>query len=286
MVVRLATEADLPALKDIVLSGLSTDAIWRYAFPHNTPEASEYLDSVLKQCIDPQNTNWTVSVVEAPKTHQVVSLAIWQTLQEHEPEENSVANQLHRVFDLPTSSSSDKVAKRIAALQAAITQTQQTYLSRYGELMFLHAVITHPHWKRQGYAKLLVKQSLQVARSKGLVAAALASPFSGYVFYSGTSFSNCGRTTVEAVEGELDKLELQIMVNSPPPRPEARRSSIMDFLGGGGSRASTPDRRDSHDQQAAPDQRRSSFLDVFGFGTRRSSADNREALDARRSSHA
>ncbi|KAF4963273.1 hypothetical protein FZEAL_10944 [Fusarium zealandicum] len=165
-----------------------------------------------------------------------------------------------------------------------MTQTQQTYLSRYGKLMFLHAVITHPHWKRQGYAKLLCKQSLQLARHKDLVVAALASPFSGYVFYSGTSFANCGRTAVEP-EGEADKLELQVMVCTPPPLPEARRSSFMDFAWGQ-SRASTPDKdkRGSEDRPQV-EERRSSLLDVLGLGGRKASSADKAAMDARRSSH-
>ncbi|KAJ4231840.1 hypothetical protein NW757_013879 [Fusarium falciforme] len=170
-------------------------------------------------------------------------------LHENDSEENSVANQIHRVLDAP-STARDKVAKRIAALQAVVTQTQQTCLARYGQLMFIHAVITHPHYKLRGFAKLLCKQSLQGARQKGLVAAALASPFSGYVFYSGTSFSNCGCTVVEMAEGELDKIELQIMVCSPPRMPDSRRSSFLDVFGFGGRRSSSEaaieERRSSH----------------------------------------
>ncbi|KAJ4181403.1 hypothetical protein NW759_017190 [Fusarium solani] len=231
MGIRLATETDLPALKDIVLSGLSNDSIWHYCFSNSsTSEAGDYVESILKKCLEPRNSNWLVSVVDAPKTHKPVAVAVWQMLHENDSEENSVANQIHRVLDAP-STARDKVAKRIAALQAVVTQTQQTYLARYGQLMFIHAVITHPHYKLRGFAKLLCKQSLQVARQKGLVAAALASPFSGYVFYSGTSFSNCGCTVVEMAEGELDKIELQIMVCSPPRMPDSRRSSFLGFLG-------------------------------------------------------
>lgn len=186
-----------------------------------------------------------------------------------------------QVLDAP-STASDKVAKRIAALQAVVTQTQQTYLARYGQLMFVHAVITHPHYKLRGFAKLLCKQSLQVARQKGLVAMGLASPFSGYVFYSGTSFSNCGRTVVEQAEGELDKIELQIMVCAPPRMPDSRRSSFMGFLGS--NKPPTPDRRESHDK--GTEHRRGSFLDVFSFGGRRPSSDHHvETVDERRSSH-
>jgi len=279
--IRPATEADLPALKDIVLSGLVNDSIWHYCFPNPTSsEAGDYVESILKKCLDPQNSNWLISVVDAPKTHKPVAVAVWQELHENDSEENNVHNQVHRVLDAP-STASDKVAKRIAALQAVVTQTQQTYLARYGQLMFVHAVITHPHYKLRGFAKLLCKQSLQVARQKGLVAMGLASPFSGYVFYSGTSFSNCGRTVVEQAEGELDKIELQIMVCAPPRMPDSRRSSFMGFLGS--NKPPTPDRRESHDK--GPEHRRGSFLDVFSFGRRPSSDNHIETVDERRSSH-
>ncbi|KAM5356890.1 hypothetical protein ACJ41O_003536 [Fusarium nematophilum] len=276
MSVRPATQADLPALKDVVLSALTPDPIWAYLFTSRVPvtaEASTYVEDVLKRCLDPDNGSWQVSVVEAPKTHQVVSLAVVQTLHENE---GSIDDQIQRIYNVPDVSN-DKVARRIAALKAAISKSQQTYLSRHGHLMFVHAVITHPHWKRQGYAKLLVKQSLRQARQQGAVVTSLASPFSGYVFYSGTGFANCGRTGVD-VEGEMDRLELQVMVCAPPPQPDAsarRGSSFMDSLGFG---QASPDRRPSHDQ---PEQRRGSFLDMFSFGGRRASSD----VDARRSSH-
>lgn len=180
------------------------------------------------------------------------------------------------------SNGESKTAKRIAALQSGITQTQQTYLARYDQVMFLHAVITHPHHKRQGYAKTLSKQTLQVARQKGAVVAALASPFSGYVFYSGTSFSNCGRTKVET-DNDIENLELQIMVCTPPKPLEQRRSSIMDFWGGAKKASPAGSRRESLDQ-GATGERRSSFLDMFSFGGPKtpSAVDD----DTRRKSHA
>ncbi|KAG5743060.1 hypothetical protein H9Q69_013570 [Fusarium xylarioides] len=151
--------------------------------------------------------------------------------------------------------------------------------------MFLHAVITHPHHKRQGYAKTLSKQTLQVARQKGAVVAALASPFSGYVFYSGTSFSNCGRTKVET-DNDIENLELQIMVCTPPKPLEQRRSSIMDFWGGAKKASPAGSRRESLDQgqDQGQGERRSSFLDMFSFGGPKtpSAVDD----DTRRKSHA
>ncbi|KAM0552467.1 hypothetical protein ACHAPJ_008028 [Fusarium lateritium] len=281
MGVRVATEKDLPALKEAILSGLSDDSVWQYCFPSaGRKEATiSHVETVLKRVIDKDNVNWLCFVVEAPKTHEPVSLAIVQTLHQ-DADQGSVADQVEQVFGLSNDTES-KTAKRIAALQAGITQTQQTYLARYGQVMFLHAVITHPHWKRQGYAKTLCKQTLQVARQKGAVVAALASPFSGYVFYSGTGFSNCGRSTVET-PNDIENLELQVMVCSPPKPLEQRRSSLMEFFGGNKT-SPAGSRRESHDQGQAPgDQRRGSFLDVFGFGNKTPAVDD----DIRRKSHA
>ncbi|KAI1045720.1 hypothetical protein LB505_009341 [Fusarium chuoi] len=288
MGVRIATQQDIPALKEIILSGLSNDSVWQYCYPSagRSEAASSHVETVLKRIIDDNSKNWHCYVVDAPKTHDPVSLAIIQSLHQNEDDGKGVTEQIQRVFGLSEdpSNGESKTAKRIAALQSGITQTQQTYLARYDQVMFLHAVITHPHHKRQGYAKTLSKQTLQVARQKGAVVAALASPFSGYVFYSGTSFSNCGRTKVET-DNDIENLELQIMVCTPPKPLEQRRSSIMDFWGGAKKASPAGSRRESLDQgQGATGERRSSFLDMFSFGGPKtpSAVDD----DTRRKSHA
>ncbi|KAL7765837.1 hypothetical protein ACKLNR_003753 [Fusarium oxysporum f. sp. zingiberi] len=286
MGVRIATQQDVPALKEIILSGLSNDSVWLYCYPSagRSEAASNHVETVLKRIIDDNSKNWHCYVVDAPKTHDPVSLAIIQSLHQNEDDGKGVTEQIQRVLGLSDdpSNGESKTAKRIAALQSGITQTQQTYLARYDQVMFLHAVITHPHHKRQGYAKTLSKQTLQVARQKGAVVAALASPFSGYVFYSGTSFSNCGRTKVET-DNDIENLELQIMVCTPPKPLEQRRSSIMDFWGGAKKASPAGSRRESLDQ-GATGERRSSFLDMFSFGGPKtpSAVDD----DTRRKSHA
>ncbi|PNP82780.1 hypothetical protein FNYG_04011 [Fusarium nygamai] len=285
MGVRIATQQDIPALKEIILSGLSNDSVWLYCYPSagRSEAASNHVETVLKRIIDDNSKNWHCYVVDAPKTHDPVSLAIIQSLHQNEDDGKGVTEQIQRVLgpSEDPSNGESKTAKRIAALQSGITQTQQTYLARYDQVMFLHAVITHPHHKRQGYAKTLSKQTLQVARQKGAVVAALASPFSGYVFYSGTSFSNCGRTKVET-DNDIENLELQIMVCTPPKPLEQRRSSIMDFWGGAKKASPAGSRRESLDQGQG--ERRSSFLDMFSFGGPKtpSAVDD----DTRRKSHA
>ncbi|UZP35048.1 hypothetical protein NXS19_002864 [Fusarium pseudograminearum] len=217
MGVRIATQQDIPALKQIILKGLSEDSVFKYCFPSTRSEtASNHVETVLKRIIDPENASWLCFVVDAPKTHDPVSLAICQTIHQNADGQKGVAEQAEQVFGLDADDNQTKTIKRLSALQQGITETQQKYLVRHTEVIFLHAVITHPHWIRQGFAKTLSKQTLQVARQKGAVVVALASPFfTGYVFYSGTSFANCGRTKVET-DNDIENLELQIMVCTPP----------------------------------------------------------------------
>ncbi|CEI66176.1 hypothetical protein FVEN_g4425 [Fusarium venenatum] len=286
MGVRIATLEDIPALKEIILKGLSEDSVFKYCFPSTRSEtASNHVETVLKRIIDAENVSWLCFVVDAPKTHDPVSLAICQTIHQNADGQKGVAEQAEQVFGLEADDNQTKTIKRLSALQQGITETQQKYLVRHTEVIFLHAVITHPHWIRQGFAKTLSKQTLQVARQKGAVVVALASPFTGYVFYSGTSFANCGRTKVET-DNDIENLELQIMVCTPPKPLEQRRSSLMDYLGGATKKMSPAgSRRESYDQDAAgaQEQRRSSFLDMFGFGSKTpNDVDN----DARRKSHA
>lgn len=286
MGVRVATKEDIPALKEIILKGLSEDSVFKYCFPATRSEtATNHVETVLRRVIDAENQNWLCFVVDAPKTHDPVALAICQTLHQNADGQKGVAEQAEQVFGLDADDNQTKTIKRLNALQLGITETQQTYLARHEHIIFLHAVITHPHWIRQGFAKTLSKQTLQVARQKSAVVVALASPFSGYVFYSGTAFSNCGRKKVET-DNDIENLELQIMVCQPPKPLEQRRSSIMDYLGGGVKKMSPAgSRRESYDQDAAGAQqeRRSSFLDMFNFGPKTpNGVDN----DTRRKSHA
>lgn len=174
---------------------------------------------------------------------------------------------------------SEKVANHMDALQKAIAKCQNKLLDKHNQLVFVHAIITHPDWKREGFSKALVKHIAQLAGQKDMVVAALTSPFSGYVFYSGNGFSYHGRIAVE-VEGEREDLELQTMVYAVPERSQARRGS--SFLGWANPlRPATP----KEERPSMDSQRRGSLLDMLGLGGRRDSSD--AAADAaRRKSHA
>jgi hypothetical protein len=94
MGVRVATKEDIPALKDIILSGLSEDSVFKYCFPSTRSEtASNHVETVLKRIIDAENQNWLCFVADAPKTHDPVALAICQTLHQNADGQKGVAEQ-------------------------------------------------------------------------------------------------------------------------------------------------------------------------------------------------
>lgn len=166
------------------------------------------------------------------------------------------------------------------ALQTAIAKCQNKLVDKHTSLVFLHAVITHPDWKREGYSRALVKNIAQAASQKDMVVGALTSPFSGYVFYSGNGFAYHGRIAVE-VPGEREDLELQTMVSARTERPQSRKgSSFMGWTSNLMGGSSTP----KEERPSMDNQRRGSLLDMLGLGGRRDSSD--AAAEARRKSHA
>lgn len=98
MKIRPALDHDIPALKDIALNGLSNDVLWQFCFPSRTRGsiAEKHLEHVLKRCIHSNDGAWTIAVVEAPKTHQVVSFAIWQNIDMEARQQYKTANQVHK----------------------------------------------------------------------------------------------------------------------------------------------------------------------------------------------
>jgi hypothetical protein len=98
MGVRIATLEDVPALKEVILSGLTNDSVWQYCFPSagRSETASNQVEAVLKRVIDKENTNWLCFVVDAPKTHDPVSLAICQTLHANSDEQKSISEQIEQ----------------------------------------------------------------------------------------------------------------------------------------------------------------------------------------------
>lgn len=98
MGVRIATLEDVPALKEVILSGLTNDSVWQYCFPSagRSEAASNQVETVLKRVIDKENTNWLCFVVDAPKTHDPVSLAICQTLHANSDEQKSISEQVEQ----------------------------------------------------------------------------------------------------------------------------------------------------------------------------------------------
>ncbi|KAG5743061.1 hypothetical protein H9Q69_013575 [Fusarium xylarioides] len=98
MGVRIATQQDVPVLKDIILSGLSNDSVWLYCYPSagRSEAASSHVETVLKRIIDDNSKNWHCYVVDASKTHDPVSLAIIQSLHQNEDDGKGVTEQIQR----------------------------------------------------------------------------------------------------------------------------------------------------------------------------------------------
>lgn len=148
----------------------------------------------------------------------------------------------------------DAVAARILAMNNAITESREMYLDSHGQQMYLHILATHPEYQKLGYAKALCGNAIEEARAKGWAVSALASP-TGYIFYSGLGFVDCGYTRVKPQVGDADEIILKAMVSATPkadqkkgwlPLSEAgRRGSWFGLLPD--SRPSSTDKRPSVD---------------------------------------
>ena len=86
MSVRNATERDIPDLRSIIVTGLSSDHVWKYCFPLGQGGAVQLVDGALRLWLggdkagggggDDKN-RWLVTVSEDPDTGNPVSLAVW-----------------------------------------------------------------------------------------------------------------------------------------------------------------------------------------------------------------
>jgi hypothetical protein len=138
-------------------------------------------------------------------------------------------------------------AIRLHAYDVAASEARARLMSRYGQNIFLRAIVTHPEYQQLGYGKILCRHGLQLARQRNTGVFTLASS-RGYVFYSGLGFADRGHVTVKA-EGQSDEIEFKAMVQVAPP--EQRRGSLLDFFGFGERRGSSVSRKASDDGQAS-----------------------------------
>lgn len=85
MLVRRASRADLPALKDVIFEAMSVDPEWMSLFPLGASKDAEYVQFVektLKPALEPTSRGSFVTVVELegvrPRSPgMIVAVAVW-----------------------------------------------------------------------------------------------------------------------------------------------------------------------------------------------------------------
>lgn len=85
MSVRRATQADLPALRDVIFEAMSLDPEWMPLFPYgagNDKEYADFVETLLKPALDPASRDSFITVVElegdGPRSSElIVAAAVW-----------------------------------------------------------------------------------------------------------------------------------------------------------------------------------------------------------------
>lgn len=274
MTIRLATPADLSAMKKIMLSGLASDPSWNYCFPGGRGGAAQVTEDALKRWLEASRAKrdrWMVTVADDPDTRAAVALAIWSLPAPAPPAAGAPSSssgeddddlELHAVLrdctTGPTTSDPDDPeaslsAARLNALADAVRCTARLrgspVFERNGPQMVLLLTATLPSYRFRAFAKALCSHGTAQASKRGLPVSALASPM-GYIFYSGMGFSDCGLVTVQ-VPGEQEKLELKAMVLAAPERKASISQQLLGLFGLGSGNSSKGRRRPST-QASAP----------------------------------
>ncbi|KAF4833985.1 hypothetical protein CGCTS75_v003583 [Colletotrichum tropicale] len=254
MTVRTATQADLATIQSIITKALPVDYQWKYCFPARSSvkhDPGMFVQRALEQTLAPGNTDWLVCVTEDPGSRKLVGVAVWSwtdaRIQEHVDDNASqgltVAGEALRgaggiaADGGPTGTNTGNAENhRIVALSNAVAACRERQLTRFGEQLHLHVVAIHPEYQRLGYAKLLCQHGMHLAKEKGLAVSAVTSS-SGYIFFSGLGFADCGHVVVQ-VPGEKEEIGLKAMVLAAPQQ-EKRRGSFLDMIGFGERRRSS-----------------------------------------------
>ncbi|KAJ3959203.1 hypothetical protein N0V92_004206 [Colletotrichum tropicale] len=255
MTVRTATQADLATIQGIITKALPVDYQWKYCFPARSSvkhDSGMYVQRALEQTLAPGNTDWLVCVAEDPSSRKPVGVAVWSwtdaRIQEH-VDDNAASQGLTVAGEAlggaggiaadggaTKTNTGNAENHRIAALSNAVAACRERQLTRFGQQLHLHVVAIHPEYQRLGYAKLLCQHGMHLAREKGLAVSAVTSS-SGYIFFSGLGFADCGHVVVQ-VPGEKEKIGLKAMVLAAPQQ-EKRRGSFLDMIGLGERRRSS-----------------------------------------------
>ncbi|KAI8167093.1 hypothetical protein K4K49_001981 [Colletotrichum sp. SAR 10_70] len=252
MTVRTATQADLATIQGIITKALPADYQWKYCFSARSSvkhDSGMYVQRALEQTLAPGNTDWLVCVAEDPSSRKPVGVAVWSwtdaRIQEHV--DDNAASQGLTVAGEALGGAGGIVVDggqtgtnaenpRIVALSNAVAACRERQLTRFGQQLHLHVVAIHPEYQRLGYAKLLCQHGMHLAKEKGLAVSAVTSS-SGYIFFSGLGFADCGHVVVQ-VPGEKEEIGLKAMVLAAPQQ-EKRRGSLLDMMGFGERRRSS-----------------------------------------------
>ena len=88
--------------------------------------------------------------------------------------------------------------------------------------MFLKAMVTHPEYEGEGYAKALLRAGYEIARKNESAVTVFVGP-RGYVFFSGLHFADRGPLDTQSLDTDFN-----IKAMSFDPTNERRRSSVME----------------------------------------------------------
>lgn len=77
MSIRVATEADIPVMVNLVQAGLAGDYIWKYCFPASNPDPAVYIEKTLRQFLRQDKKEWLICVNQELDNHKIVAMALW-----------------------------------------------------------------------------------------------------------------------------------------------------------------------------------------------------------------
>ncbi|KAK4176191.1 acyl-CoA N-acyltransferase [Triangularia setosa] len=237
---RLATEADLLAMADVLNAASRQDPIYPYRFPDRHLYPSEFALLCRQKCSEYLASS-TVVVCEMPSATQtgamrVVAFAVWDTPASY----HRVQARTGRLEPLPSQRPSSLGVPitighkdRMDAFKSACVEYKASFFDakyKRGHVM-LRILLCHPDYQRQGAGRALTEWGIQEARRLGLYTTVFASPM-GLRLYTKLGFTEIGRFRVE-VEGDEEHLEIPALVLSPTARMwEAGRKGSCGMVTG------------------------------------------------------
>ncbi|KAK4656465.1 hypothetical protein QC762_310520 [Podospora pseudocomata] len=219
---RLATEADLPAMTEVLNAASRQDPIYPYRFPDRHRYPSEFALLCRQKCTEYLASS-TVVVCEMPSATdagamRVVAFAVWDTpasqhrVQAHTGSLEPLPSQQPSSLGVPITIGHKD---RMDAFKSACVRYKASFFDakyKRGHVM-LRILLCHPDYQRRGAGKALTEWGIQEAQRLGLYTTVFASPM-GLRLYTKLGFTEIGRFRVE-VEGDEEHLEIPALVLSP-----------------------------------------------------------------------